>query len=87
MLHLVKASFPNLDLSHISIDPQAQTLAQPVYSESTNELIVDDTIANPQGDGETALVDVAKSVRDETRPLEGDQTSKRNDGEDPMGQE
>ena len=85
--HQVKASFPNLDLSHISIDPQAQTPAQPVYSESTNELFVDDTIADPQGNGETTIVDQAKSVGDEACPLERDQAAKGKDGEDPVDQE
>ena len=33
--HQVRASFPELDLSHVSIDAQAQTPAQPVYSEGT----------------------------------------------------
>ncbi|XP_075665687.1 uncharacterized protein LOC142635417 [Castanea sativa] len=34
----VKASFPDLDLAHINIDAEAQTLAHPVDSEGTEEL-------------------------------------------------
>lgn len=45
--HQVKASFLDLDLSHISIEAQAQTLAHPVYSEGLNELFVDDSTPDP----------------------------------------
>ena len=45
--HQVKASFLDLDLSHISIEAQAQTLAHPVYSEGINELFVDDSTPDP----------------------------------------
>ena len=37
----------DLDLSHISIEAQAQTLAHPVYSEGINELFVDDSTPDP----------------------------------------
>ena len=40
----VKASFPDLDLSHVSIDTQDQTPTQPIYFEGTNELFADETI-------------------------------------------
>ena len=43
----VKASFPNLDLSHISINTQVQTLAKPVYSEGTDELFADEINPDP----------------------------------------
>lgn len=55
--HQVKASFPDLYLSCISIDLQAQTPTQPVYFESTNELFADDTIADPQDDRKTSPID------------------------------
>lgn len=55
--HQVKASFPDLDLSRISIDLQAQTPTQLVYFESTNELFADDTIADPQDDRKTSPID------------------------------
>ena len=38
----VKASYPDLDVSHVNIDAQAQSLVQPIHSESTNELFADD---------------------------------------------
>ena len=52
--HQVKASFPELDISHISIDAQAQAPAQLVYSEGTNELFANETNPNPQGDEDAA---------------------------------
>ena len=48
----VKASFQDLDLSHISIDTQAQTPANPIYSEGIDELFADDTNPDLQGEGE-----------------------------------
>lgn len=77
--HQVKASYPDLDLSHVSIDTQAQTPAQPVYSTSTNELFNDDTVIDPQGEEETAPVALTSPVGGDTCPVEGDQKSK--DGE------
>ena len=41
-LRQVKASFPDLDLSHITIDPEGQTPACLVESEGTDELFADD---------------------------------------------
>ena len=67
-LRKVKASFPNLDLSHVSIDAQAQaqTPAQPVHSESTDELFADNAlIDDTRGDRETAL------VKSQIKPVEG----------------
>ena len=49
-LHQVKASFLDLDLAHVSIvalaQTPAQTPAQPVYSESTDELFANDAFIN-----------------------------------------
>ena len=70
----VKTSFPDLDLSHISIDAQAQTPAQPVYSEGTDELFADETNPDPQGDKDATQVNQEKSVEDVTHRLKGDQT-------------
>ena len=70
----VKTSFPNLDLSYISIDAQAQTLAQPVYSEGIDELFANETNPDPQDDGDAAQVDREKSIVDVSHQLEGDQT-------------
>ena len=66
--HQVKASFPNLDLSHVTIDAQAQTSVQPVHSKSTDELFADDAlIGDLRGDGEIAHVErQIKLVKDST---------------------
>ena len=50
----VKASYLDLDLSNINIDALAQIFVQPVTSERTDELFVEDV----PGDGETAQVEV-----------------------------
>ena len=51
----VKASFLDLDLSHVSINAQAQTPAQLVHFESTDELFANDApIDFPNGDGAIA---------------------------------
>ena len=66
-LRQVKASFPKLDLSHVLIDAQAQTSAQPVHSKSTDELFADDALANdPRGDGEST------PIKGKTQSVEGD---------------
>ena len=65
---------PDLDLSHVSIDVQAKTLAQPVYSEGIDELFADKTNPNPQGDRDAVQVDQEKFIEDVTRHLKGDQT-------------
>ena len=51
-LRQVRASFPDLDLSHITIDVEGQTLAYPVESEGTDELFIDDINPDPQVNGE-----------------------------------
>lgn len=53
----VKTSFWDLDLSHISIDTQAQIPARLVDSEGTDKLFADDSALDPQGDRETAYND------------------------------
>ena len=69
-LHQVKASFPDLDLSHISIDTQGQTLTYPVDQGDTDELFMDDTTHDPQDDRETAPhEDQVESVKDETNQM------------------
>ena len=82
----VKASFLDLDLSHVSIDAQAQTLAQPVYSEGTDELFADETNPDPQGDGDAVQVDQEKSVEDVTHHLERDQIVEEKTKETPVVQ-
>ena len=70
----VKASFLNLDLSHVSINAQAQTPAQLVHSESTDELFADDApIDNHNGDGVIAPLKGQVEVEgEEARPLNRD---------------
>ena len=46
-LRQVRASFPDLDLSHITIDVKAKTPTQPVDFESIDELFADDTTVDP----------------------------------------
>ena len=71
--HQVKAFFPDLDLSHVSIDAQAQTPAQPVHSESTDELFVDDALVDdPYGDKDTApFKGQVEAEREEACPFDG----------------
>ena len=45
-LRQVKASYPDLDVSHVNIDAQAQTSVQLVHSECTDKLFVDDAPVN-----------------------------------------
>ena len=74
-LHQVKASFPDLDLSQISINDVAQTLVRSVDPKGTDKLFMNDPIPDAQGDGEAALQDEhVKSVEDENRPLEETKT-------------
>ena len=80
----VKASFPDLDLSHISIDAQAQTPAHPIYFEGTDKLFTDDSTHDPQGAGETAHEDQGKFVEDEVRPIEGNHIAEEKDRKNPI---
>ena len=41
-LRQVKASYPDLDVSHVNIDAQAQSSVQLVHSECTDKLFADD---------------------------------------------
>ena len=77
---------PDLDLSHVSIDVQAKTLAQLVYFEGTNELFADKTNPDPQGDGDAVQVDQEKFVKDVARHLKGDQTVEKKIEDTPVVQ-
>ena len=67
-LRQVKTSYPNLDVSHVNINTQDQTLVQPVHSESTDELFADDTLANdPHGDGGDVVVGQVNQDADQAR--------------------
>ena len=56
----VKASFPDLDLSHITINAEGQTPTHHVKSEGTDELFADDINPDPQGDEKAAQVNQEK---------------------------
>ena len=66
--HQVKASYHDLDVSHVTIDAQAQTSVQPIHFESTDELFANDAfIDDTHGDGRTAVKSQAKTIEDNTR--------------------
>ena len=52
-LRQVKKAYPNLDVSNIKIEDQAQTSILPVASDDTDDLFAE---ADGQGEGESALV-------------------------------
>ena len=85
----VKVYFPDLDLSHVSIDAQAQTSAQPIHSESTDELFTDDALVDdPHGDGETAPFEgQVEAEGEEVCPLDGDRTVEERHEETPIIQQ
>ena len=83
----VKVSFSKLDLSHISINAQAQTPAHLIHSEGTNNLFAEDSTPNPQGGGETAHEDHAKPIEDESYPTVGNHSVGEKDGENPTDQQ
>ena len=87
-LHQVKTSFPNLDLSHVSIDAQAQTSVQPVHSENTDELFANDALVdNLPGDGETAPIESQiKPVDECTRQPDEVQVVEERDKDTPVQQ-
>ena len=58
-----KKAYLDLDFSHLNIDVQAQATAQPVASESMEDLFADDAVL---GDGESA------PVENQAQPVEGD---------------
>ena len=58
-----KKAYLDLDFSQLNIDVQAQATAQPVASESTEDLFADDAVI---GDGESA------PVENQAQPVEGD---------------
>ena len=83
----VKASFLDLDLSHITINAEGQTLTHHVDFEGPDKLFADDTNLDPQGDGEAAHTDQEKFVKDSTRQLEGDQTVEEKNEKTPAVQQ
>ena len=64
----VKTSYPDLDVSHVSIEAPNQTSIQPVLSESTDDLFTDDAPGDLRDDGKSTQVkSQAKIVKDNTR--------------------
>lgn len=55
-LRQVKNSYPDLDVSHVTIETQAQSTAQPILLENMEDLfaedVVDDATVNLHGDGD-----------------------------------
>ena len=75
-LSQVKASYPDLDLSHVTIDAQAQTSIQLVHLESTDELFTDDAFGDdPRGDGDTGPVIDGTGHPDEAQLVADKKTS------------
>lgn len=67
-LRQVKVSYPDLDVSHITIDAQGQTLAQFVQSESTDGLVaVSDLLVN---EDPTLAVSQVKLIEGDIRQAE-----------------
>ena len=52
-LRQVKKAYPDLDVSNIKMEDQAQTSVLPIALDDTDDLFVE---ANGQGEGESALV-------------------------------
>ena len=74
-LRQVKNSYPNLDVSHVTIKTQAQSTAQPVLSESTKDLFVedvaDDANVDIQGDRDVVPGGQEKTIDEGTRQPKG----------------
>ena len=58
-----KKTYPDLDFFQLNIDTQAQAIAQPIASESTEDLFADDTAL---GDGESI------PIVNQAQPIDGD---------------
>ena len=79
-LHQVKASYSDLDVSHVTIDAQAQTSVQPIHFESTDELFADEAfIDDTHGDRGTAVKSQAKTIEDNTCQPEDQVLEERDD--------
>ena len=86
-LRQVKASFLDLDLSHVTIDAQVQTLVQPVHSKSTDELFADDApVDDPRADEEIAVENQIKPIMDSTHHPDDVQFVKEKDEDTPIQQ-
>ena len=83
----VKAFFPDLDLSRISIDTEGQTPARPADLEGTDKLYAEDVTIDLQGDGEAIFGDQEKSIEDGTRQPEDVQIMEEKNEETPTIQQ
>lgn len=69
-LRQLKALYPDLDVSQVSLDNVAQTSAPTVNHEDTDEIFEVESMPYVQGDSEADPEDeLVKSVGDETRPI------------------
>ena len=73
-LRQVKTSYPNLDLSHVTIEVLDQSTTQPVHSERTKDLFADNALAdnatvNLKGDGDPATEGQQKTIEEGSRQL------------------
>ena len=64
-------SYPDLDLSHVTIEVLDQSTAQPVHSESKEDLFAGDALANDatidlKGDGDATTKGQQKTVEDDS---------------------
>lgn len=86
-LRQVKASFLDLDLSHVTINAQVQTLVQPVHSKSMDELFADDApVDDPRADEEIAVENQIKPIVDSTHHPDDFQFVEEKDEDTPVQQ-
>ena len=79
-LRQVKTSYPDLDVSHVTIDSHAQTSVQPIHSESMDELFADDAFVDGlRGDEGTAIESQTKNIEDSTHQPEDQVLEERDD--------
>ena len=75
----VKTSYPDLNVSHVTIEVHDQLTTQPVLLESTEDLFADDATVDLQGDGGATTKGQLKTVEECTRHLEDVQTVEEKD--------
>ena len=68
-LRQFKTSYPDLDMSHVTIEVPDQSIAQPVLSKSMKDLFADDALADDatfdlKGDGDAAFEGQQKTVEE-----------------------
>ena len=75
----VKTSYPDLNVSHVTIKVHDQLTTQPVLLESTEDLFADDATVDLQGDRGATTEGQLKTVKEGTRHLEDVQTVEEKD--------